>query len=45
MQASGDADSNWTRFARGRWPLRHLGVPAIRGKYNVFDACSDLWTK
>ncbi|PNH12081.1 Beta-glucosidase A [Tetrabaena socialis] len=41
-QNSGDAGSNWTRFAKSRWPFRYFGVSAIRGKYNI-DKCSDFW--
>lgn len=43
-QNSGDAGSNWTRFAKGRWPFSWLGVSAVRGKYNI-DTCSDFWNK
>lgn len=43
-QNSGDDDSNWTRFAKSRWPFRSFGVSAIRGKYNI-DKCSDFWNK
>ncbi|KAG2442823.1 hypothetical protein HXX76_002902 [Chlamydomonas incerta] len=41
-QNSGDDDSNWTRFAKSRWPFRSFGVSAIRGRYNI-DKCSDFW--
>ena len=43
-QNSGDPDSNWTRFAKSRWPFSWFGVSTIRGKYNI-DTCSDFWNK
>jgi hypothetical protein len=43
-QNSGDNDSNWTRFAKSRWPFRYFGVSAIRGKYNI-DTNSNFWDK
>ncbi|PNH12078.1 Beta-glucosidase A, partial [Tetrabaena socialis] len=44
-QASGDKASNWTRFVRGRWPLRWLGVKAVRGKFNNYDKNNGFWDK
>lgn len=41
-QNCGDKDSNWTRFAKQRWPFRYFGVSSIRGKYNI-DVNSDFW--
>ncbi len=43
-QNCGDKASNWTRFAKQRWPFRYFGVSSIRGKYNI-DVNSDFWNK
>lgn len=43
-QNTGDPDSNWTRYAKQKWPLGFLGVSTIRGKYNI-DTNTDFWNR
>jgi hypothetical protein len=43
-QCSSDGGSNWTRFARGRWPFRHLGVRAVRGGVGT-EVVNGFWDR
>ncbi|GLI68921.1 hypothetical protein VaNZ11_013340, partial [Volvox africanus] len=43
-QCSGDKGSNWTRFAKSRWPLRRLGVRAVRGHASI-EKANGFWDR
>ncbi|GIL72835.1 hypothetical protein Vretifemale_3128 [Volvox reticuliferus] len=43
-QCSGDKGSNWSRFAKSRWPLRRLGVRAVRGHVSI-EKANGFWDR
>lgn len=43
-QASGDKDSNWTRFTKTRWPFGKVGTKTCKGDY-MLERTPDFWNR
>lgn len=43
-QASGDPDSNWTRFVYNRWPFKNFGFRRTKGRYRL-EKTPDFWNR